>query len=66
MCPGFLLVTGQSKIWHSHSLGTCNTELPAAIYSELLVSFVDVFVGFVFVGGGFGQFIKVEKTLLES
>lgn len=38
MCPAFLLVTEESKIWHSPSLGTCDRELPA-FYSELLVSF---------------------------
>lgn len=48
MCPAFILVTEESKIWHSHSLGTWDRELPA-FYSELLVSF-----DFIFLGWGWG------------
>lgn len=51
MCPAFLLVAEESKIWHS--LGICNGELPA-LYSELLISF-----------DFFGQFVKVEEILFE-
>lgn len=54
MCPAFLLVAEESKIWHSHSLGICDGELPV-LYSELLISF-NFF---------FGQFVKLEEILFE-
>ncbi|XP_063195098.1 probable guanine nucleotide exchange factor MCF2L2 isoform X5 [Chroicocephalus ridibundus] len=45
----------ESKIWPSHSLGSCDRELPA-FYSEVLVYF-DLFF--------FCQFAKVEKNLFD-